>query len=197
MTACPRLAILASGGGRSLENLVEQIQAGSLAAEIALVLTDKSSAGALARAERHQLAHTVVEKLQGESLGAYSERIFATLTALSPPVELVVLAGFLKLLRIPPAWRGRVLNIHPSLLPAFGGKGYFGEHVHRAVLERGVEVTGCTVHYVDDEYDHGKVLLQRWIPVPKGVTTSELAALVFKEEMAALPAAIARHFARR
>ena len=196
MSARPRLAILASGGGRSLENLAERIAAAELEAEIALVLVDKPGAGALARAERWLLPHAVVEKDSAESPEAYSARVFAAIEAVEPKIDLVVLAGFLKLLRIPPAWSGRVLNIHPSLLPAFGGKGYFGEHVHRAVLERGVEVTGCTVHYVDDEYDHGKVLLQRWIPVPAGVTPAELAALVFEQEKEALPAAIRRHFDR-
>lgn len=194
MSAPPRLAILASGGGRSLENLAERIAAAELEAEIGLVLVDKPGAGALARAERWSLPHAIVEKGSPESPEAYSARVFAAIEAVEPTIDLVVLAGFLKLLRIPAAWTGRVLNIHPSLLPAFGGKGYFGEHVHRAVLERGVEVTGCTVHYVDDEYDHGKVLLQRWIPVPAGVTPNELAALVFEEEKEALPAAIRRHF---
>lgn len=195
MSAAPRLCVLASGGGRSLENLAATIAAGSLAAELGLVLVDKPSAGALARAERLGLATCIVAKQPGETVGDYSARVFAAIAA-AGGIELVVLAGFLKLLEIPPAWRGRVINIHPSLLPAFGGKGYFGEHVHRAVLERGVEVTGCTVHYVDNEYDNGRVLLQRWIPVPPGVDVPGLAAAVFEEEKRALPAAIKRHFDR-
>lgn len=192
----PRLALFASGGGRSLENLCERIKAGRLDAELALVVVDKASAGAVARAERFGVPVAVVAKHKDEDVLAYSKRLFAAVEG-AGDVELVVLAGFLKLLRIPHSWAGRVINIHPSLLPAFGGKGYYGHHVHQAVLDRGVEVTGCTVHYVDDEYDHGAVLLQRWIAVPKGVDVDGLAALVFEEEKAALPAAIERHFARQ
>jgi len=195
MSALPRISVLASGGGRSLENLAAHIAAGALDVAIGLVLVDKPSAGALARAERLGLDSSVIAKQPGEAVDGYSARVFAAIDA-AGDIELVVLAGFLKRLELPPAWRGRVINIHPSLLPAFGGKGYFGAHVHRAVLERGVEVTGCTVHYVDDEYDHGRVLLQRWIPVPAGVDVPGLAGAVFEEEQRALPDAIKRHFDR-
>jgi phosphoribosylglycinamide formyltransferase-1 len=90
-----------------------------------------------------------------------------------------------------------VLNIHPALLPAFGGQGYYGERVHRAVLERGCEVTGCTVHYVDNEYDHGPILHQRACPVLPGDDVHALAARVFAEEELAYPEAVRRHLARR
>jgi len=193
MTPRHRIAVLASGGGRSLENLCEEIQAGRLDVEIGLVLVDKESAGAVTRAKKWNLATACVPKSKGESPTDYSARVFAAIEA-TGSIDLVVLAGFLKLLLIPATWSGRVINIHPALLPAFGGKGYFGDHVHRAVLERGVEVTGCTVHYVDDEYDHGRVLLQRWIAVPEGANVELLASAVFEEEKRALPAAITRHF---
>ena len=192
----PRLCVMASGGGRSLENLCEAIQAESLHAEVALVVIDKESAGAKARAERWSIPVALVAKTKGEDAAAYSKRLFAAVDG-HGVIDLVVLAGFLKLIKIPPAWQGRVINIHPSLLPAFGGQGYYGHHVHAAVLAHGVEVTGCTVHYVDDEYDHGRVLLQRWIAVPPNVDADQLAELVFEEEKLALPAAIARHFERR
>lgn len=191
----PRLCVMASGGGRSLENLCEEIQSGQLDAQVALVVIDKESAGAKARAERWSIPVELVQKSKGEDAAAYSMRLFAAVDA-HGAIDLVVLAGFLKLIKIPPAWQGRVINIHPSLLPAFGGQGYYGHHVHQAVLEHGVEVTGCTVHYVDDEYDHGRVLLQRWIPVPPSVDADHLADLVFEEEKRALPAAITRHFER-
>ena len=196
MSRPPRFAVFASGGGRSLENLCEKIKARELTAEIGLVVVDKPSAGALERAARWQLATATLVKGASESVADYSARLFDAVEA-AGDIELVVLAGFLKLLEIPLAWRGRVINIHPSLLPAFGGKGYYGDRVHQAVLERGVEVTGCTVHYVDDEYDHGRVLLQRWIPVPAGVDAHGLAQAVFEEEKRALPAAIERHFSRQ
>ena len=102
------------------------------------------------------------------------------------------MAGFLHLLEIPADFAGRVINIHPSLLPAFGGKGFHGEHVHRAVLERGCTVSGCTVHLVDDQYDHGRILLQATVPVLPDDTVSSLAARVFAAECDALPDAISR-----
>jgi phosphoribosylglycinamide formyltransferase-1 len=104
-----------------------------------------------------------------------------------------VLAGFLRLLLLPEAWVGRVLNIHPALLPAFGGKGYWGERVHRAVLERGVQFTGCTVHYVTNEYDAGPIVLQRCVAVRPDDTVASLAARVFEQERRALPEAIRLH----
>ena len=102
------------------------------------------------------------------------------------------MAGFLHLVVVPPAFAGRVINIHPSLLPAFGGKGFHGMHVHRAVLERGCTISGCTVHLVDDEYDHGRILLQKAVPVLPDDTPESLAARVFAAECDALPEAIAR-----
>ena len=104
-----------------------------------------------------------------------------------------MLAGFLRLLLLPPEWVGRVLNIHPALLPAFGGKGYWGDRVHRAVLERGVQFTGCTVHYVTNEYDAGPIVLQRCVAVHPDDTVERLAARVFEQEKVALPEAIRLH----
>ncbi len=107
-----------------------------------------------------------------------------------------MLAGFLRFLPIPERWIGRVLNIHPSLLPAFGGKGYYGDRVHRAALERGVQFTGCTVHYVDNVYDNGPILLQRCIEVLESDDVESLAARVFELEKISLPEAIRQHFSQ-
>jgi phosphoribosylglycinamide formyltransferase-1 len=189
--ATPKLAVLISGGGRSLENLEDCIRAGELEAEIALVISSRESVGGLQRAERLGLESQVIDPRRELSPEGYSEAVFRAIE--SADCELVVLAGFLRFLPIPPEWDGRVLNIHPSLLPAFGGKGYYGDHVHRAVLERGVQFTGCTVHYVDNEYDHGRILLQRCIAVQPGESTESLASRVFEEEKIALPEAIRRH----
>ncbi|MFM8707634.1 MAG: phosphoribosylglycinamide formyltransferase, partial [Planctomycetia bacterium] len=104
--------------------------------------------------------------------------------------DLVVMAGFLHLVEIPDDFIGRVINIHPSLLPAFGGKGFHGLHVHRAVLDRGCTVSGCTVHLVDNEYDHGRILLQRTVPVLEDDSPESLAARVFAAECEALPESI-------
>ena len=200
----PRIAVLVSGGGRSLENLQDLITAGKLNVEIGLVISDRAGAFALERAARLGIPTQVLPRKDYTSHEAYSEAVFGAIESADetesgsappkPPISLVVLAGFLRLLLIAPGWSGKVINIHPALLPAFGGKGYYGDHVHKAVLARGVQVTGCTVHYVDDIYDNGKVLLQRWIPVPKDIDYHQLADLVFTEETKALPEAIRLHF---
>jgi phosphoribosylglycinamide formyltransferase-1 len=188
-----RLAVLASGGGRSLENLVERTAAGELEAQIALVVVNTPTAGALERAQRHGFEHVLVDHRHFDSPAAFSAAVFAAIEARG--IDLVVLAGFLRLLIVPERWIGRVLNIHPALLPKFGGKGFYGERVHAAVLAAGESVTGCTVHYVTNEYDAGPPLLQRRVPVKPGDDAHTLAARVFEEEKIALPQAIALHFA--
>ena len=191
-----RVAVLVSGGGRSLENLAEYIAAGKLDASIGLVLSDRPTAGALVRAERLGLEHRVVSWKDHRSANAatavetFASAIFRHVE--EQGCDLVVLAGFLRLLLVPPHWRGRVLNIHPSLLPAFGGPGFYGEHVHRAVIDRGAQFSGCTVHFVDDRYDEGPIILQRCIEVPPGEDAEHLATRVFEEEKLALPEAIRR-----
>ena len=186
-----RLAILASGGGRSLENLAQVIARGELAAEIALVLSNSEDAFALERARRLGLATAVVPHRAFAEPSSFSAAVFREIE--EHAAEVVVLAGFLRKLEIPERWVGRVLNIHPALLPAFGGKGFYGERVHRAVLERGVQFTGCTVHYVTNEYDAGPIVLQRCVPVRSDDTPETLAARVFEEEKLALPEALRLH----
>jgi folate-dependent phosphoribosylglycinamide formyltransferase PurN len=100
------------------------------------------------------------------------------------------MAGFLCLLHIPDDFLWRVINIHPSLIPAFCGHGFFGHHVHEAAIERGVKFSGCTVHFADNEYDHGPIILQRTVAVPDGCSANELASLVFEQEKIAYPEAI-------
>lgn len=191
MTNPRRLAVFVSGGGRSLENLAETITQGELNAEIGLVLCNKEGAFALERARRLGIPAELLDPTRELSPDEFSAAAYELCRA--HDCGTVVLAGFLRLLRIPSEWEGRVLNIHPSLLPAFGGKGYYGDHVHRAVLERGVQVTGCTVHYVTEEYDAGPVLLQRAIRVNADDTVETLAARVFEEEKLALPQALRSH----
>jgi formyltetrahydrofolate-dependent phosphoribosylglycinamide formyltransferase len=186
----PKLALLASGGGRSLENLAGLCARGELAAELALVLTDRDGAGVLERARRLAIPAVVIPWKECGSPQEFARRAFAEIERRA--AELVVLAGFLRLLSLPPRWRGRVINIHPALLPAFGGKGLYGDRVHAAVLAAGVPETGCTVHFVDDAYDHGPPILQRRVPVLPGDTVEALAARVFEEEKRALPEAIRR-----
>lgn len=189
-----RLAVLASGGGRTLENLAQVIARGELDAVIALVVCDRPGAGVLARAERLGLEPVLLDWKAIGGAGPFADRTFELCRERS--VDLVVLAGFLRLLALPTDWEGRVLNIHPSLLPAFGGRGYYGDRVHAAVLAAGVPMTGCTVHYVTAAYDDGPILLQREVGVEPGDTVDTLAARVFEAERIALPEAIRRHAQR-
>ena len=195
MSERARIALLASGGGRSLENLAQVIARGELAAEIALVVSDRPGVGALERCQRLGIPSLVLPFRECGGSEGFSARVFAELDERA--VALCVLAGFLRLLRVPPAWRGRVINIHPALLPAFGGKGFYGDRVHEAVLAAGVQETGCTVHFVDDQYDHGAHILQRRVPVLPGDDVHALSARVFEEEKRALPEAIRRVLERR
>ena len=188
-----RLAVLVSGGGRSLENLAEVIARGELDAQLGLVVANTPGAHALERARRLGIEAVVVPHREHPEVEHFSAAVFAAVEA--HRCDLVVLAGFLRLLRIPERWLGRVINIHPALLPAFGGKGYYGERVHRAVIERGVQFSGCTVHYVTNEYDAGPILLQRCVPVRPDDTPETLAARVFEQEKLALPEAIRLHLA--
>jgi phosphoribosylglycinamide formyltransferase 1 len=186
-----KIAVFVSGGGRSLENLAEEIAAGRLDAKIAVVVSSSAKAMALERALRLKLPYVVIDPDRKLDSAQFSRDAFVA--AESFKAELVVLAGFLRQLVIPEAWAGRVINIHPALLPKFGGKGMYGHRVHEAVLAAGETQSGCTVHYVTNEYDAGPIVLQRSIDVRKGDTPDELAARVFEEEKIALPEAIRMH----
>jgi formyltetrahydrofolate-dependent phosphoribosylglycinamide formyltransferase len=184
-----RLAVLLSGSGRTLENLLERSDGGTLPASVAVVVSSRADVRGARIAER---AGVPVRLLPpgGQGVDRWSESIFAACR--EARADLVVMAGFLHLVRIPHDFAGRVINIHPSLLPAFGGRGFHGMNVHRAVLERGCTVSGCTVHLVDDEYDHGRVLLQQAVPVLSDDSPESLAARVFAAECQTLPEAIRR-----
>jgi phosphoribosylglycinamide formyltransferase-1 len=160
-------------------------------AEVVLVVANKPGIGALERAARLKIPSVVLDPERKLAPAEFSRDAFLAVESFR--CDLVVLAGFLRLLPIPDAWLGRVLNIHPSLLPAFGGKGYYGHRVHEAVLEQGCTVSGCTVHYVTNEYDAGPILLQRACAVLDGDTPDSLAARVFAEETVALPDAVRMH----
>lgn len=183
-----RLAVLLSGSGRTLDNLLERIAAGRLGASVAVVVSSRDDVRGVRIAAAAGLPVRVVSP-RGRSVAELSDAVFGICESFQ--ADLVVLAGFLHLLRIPALYAGRVINIHPSLLPAFGGQGFHGMHVHRAVLERGCTISGCTVHLVDDEYDHGRVLLQKTVPVLRDDTPESLGARVFAAECDALPEAIA------
>ena len=181
-----RLGVLFSGGGRTLENMGERIRAGSLPATIALSISSTAKAGGVERARRLGVPCKVIE--YAERKETFSDDIARALD--EAQVDLVCLAGFLKRYAFPARHEGRILNIHPSLLPAFGGKGFYGDRVHEAVLRSGAKFSGCTVHFVTAEYDEGPIVIQRIVPVRPGDTAQDLAERVFAEECIAYPEAI-------
>ena len=189
-----RIAVFVSGTGRHLENFAELTRSGELDCEIGLVVADKAGIGALERAERFGLEVCVLDPERELDAAAFGHVAFEAVEAAG--CRTVVLAGFLRFLDMPARWTGHVLNIHPSLLPAFGGKGFYGGRVHAAVLERGCKLSGCTVHYVDDEYDHGPILLQKAVPVRDDDDKDSLAARVFDAELVAYPEALRQHLAQ-
>jgi formyltetrahydrofolate-dependent phosphoribosylglycinamide formyltransferase len=182
------LAVLLSGSGRSLENLQHVIAEGRLSARIAVVISSKSEAYGLARARQHGLDAVAVPRQEYQDIEAFNEAINEVLSRYH--IDLVVLAGFLSLYQPPPALAEKVMNIHPALLPAFGGKGLYGDRVHRAVLAAGVKISGCTVHFADAQYDHGPIILQQAVPVLDDDTVDSLAARVFAAECVVYPQAI-------
>jgi phosphoribosylglycinamide formyltransferase 1 len=183
-----RLAVLISGGGTTLRNLIQTIRAGGLDASIERVVSSNPSAGGLQFAAQATIPAAVIERKQFADEQAFSQAVFDECR--SAGVDLVVMGGWLKLLPIPTDFENRVVNIHPALIPAFAGKGFYGHHVHEAVLEAGSRVSGCTVHFVDNVYDHGPIILQRQVPVLDDDTPDSLAARVFAAECEAYPDAL-------
>ncbi len=183
-----RLAVLLSGGGTTLQNLLDRCADGGLRGQVVQVISNVPEAFGLERARRAGILHAVVTRKEAGSAEEFSGRIFELCR--QARAELVCMAGFLQLLPIPDDFLGRVMNIHPALIPAFCGKGFYGHKVHEAVLTSGAKVTGCTVHFADNQYDHGAIILQRPVPVLDDDTPETLAARVFKEECEAYPEAI-------
>lgn len=182
------IAVLISGGGTTLRNLLDKQRNGELPVEFRMVISSNPSARGLTFAHEAGIATLVVPKRKEMSPEAFSRAIFDPLRERG--VELVVMGGFLKHVPIPPDFENRVINIHPGLIPAFCGQGMYGAHVHQAVLDYGAKVSGCTVHFVDNEYDHGPIILQRVVPVLDDDTAETLAARVFQAECEALPEVI-------
>jgi phosphoribosylglycinamide formyltransferase 1 len=184
-----KLAVLISGSGRTLQNFIELAAEGGLPIEIRLVVSSTSKAGGLKFAEAASIPTQVIERLKfaagSDGDKQYGDAIFAACRAAA--VDYVAMAGFLKLAPVPDDFAGRVINIHPALIPAFCGAGMYGHRVHQAVLDAGVKVTGCTVHFVDNQYDHGPIIWQQPVPVFADDTADSLAARVFAAEKEAYP----------
>jgi phosphoribosylglycinamide formyltransferase-1 len=183
-----RVAVLLSGGGTTLQNLIEHIEAGKLSASIVVVISSRPDAYGLVRAKRHGLEAVCIPRKAYRDAQAHDDEVNRTLDRYRP--DLVALAGYLHVFRYAPHYRGRVMNIHPSLIPAFCGKGFYGLRVHQAALAHGVKVSGCTVHFADEDYDHGPIILQRVVPVLEHDTPERLAERVAIEEWKAYPEAI-------
>ena len=182
------VAVLISGTGRTLQNLIDQISAGRVPARIVRVISSRAEGIGPARARLAGIETVALPRARYATDDAYSEAVAAVIDR--TPIELVAMAGFVHLFRIPEKLQGRVMNIHPALLPAFGGHGFYGERVHEAVLRAGARESGCTVHFADNEYDRGPIVLQRKVPVLPGDTPGTLAKRVFFEECRAYPEAI-------
>jgi len=183
-----RLAILLSGGGTTMVNIHEQIQAGRLNAEIAVVVSSRAQVKGVERARGIGLEPVIIRKKDHPDIEEFSARIKDTLD--EAKVDLVIQAGWLCLWLIPPEYENRVMNIHPALLPSFGGQGMWGRHVHEAVLAAGCKISGCTVHFCTNEYDKGPIIVQRSCPVEPDDDADSLAGRVFEQECIAYPEAI-------
>lgn len=182
-----RLAVLISAGGTTLQNLIDRIAQGRLNAEIVTVISSRPEVYGLVRAEQAGIPHEVVAR-KGKTREQFGLAMYERIRAVK--ADLVCLAGFLEFLPIPPDFTHRVINIHPSLIPSFCGKGFYGHHVHEAALAAGVKVTGCTVHFADNEFDHGPIIIQKTVPVQDDDTAESLGQRVFEAECEAFPEAI-------
>jgi phosphoribosylglycinamide formyltransferase-1 len=189
MPAHLKLAVLISGSGRTLKNFIDLAAEDQLPVDIRLVISSSAKAGGLSFAEDARIPTNVIRRSDFSTGPAgdtpYGDAIFAACREVG--VDYVAMAGFLKLAPVPPDFTGRVVNIHPSLIPAFCGQGMYGHHVHQAVIDAGVKVTGCTVHFVDNEYDCGPIIWQQPVPVFADDTADTLAKRVFEAEKEAYP----------
>ena len=183
-----RIAVLLSGEGTSFENLCERIDAGEVPVEIAVVIASKEKAGGLRRAERRGIPAVAVPRRAFASSAAFNDALHAELA--KHDVDLVALLGFLSVFELRGKWDGRAINVHPALIPAFCGHGMYGHRVHEAVLASGAKLSGATVHFADDHYDTGPIILQEAVPVLAADTPESLAARVQEVERRLVPEAI-------
>ena len=183
-----RLGVLISGGGTTLINILEYIKQGKLNAEVSIVISSRSKVAGVERAKKAGLDVKIIRRKDHPDIDEFSKRIEAKLAAAN--VDLIIQGGWLCLWKIPDRYENRVMNIHPALLPSFGGQGMWGHHVHEAVLKSGCKISGCTVHFCTNEYDKGPIIVQRSCQVEDDDTPDTLAARVFEQECIAYPQAI-------
>ena len=183
-----RIAALISGGGTTVMNLADKIDEGTLDAEIVQVISSRPNVKGLERAEARNIPTTVLERKKYNSPEDFSAAVWPLVR--QSRAELICLAGWMNLLVIPDDFANKILNIHPGLLPSFGGKGMFGHHVHESVINHGCKISGCTVHIVDEELDHGPILVQRCVPVVHDDSAESLSARILEQEHLAYPEAL-------
>lgn len=183
-----RLGVLISGGGTTLINILEYIKQGKLNAEVGIVISSRSKVAGVERAKKAGLDVKIIRRKDHPDINEFSKRIEVEFVAAN--VDLIIQGGWLCLWKIPDRYENRVMNIHPALLPSFGGQGMWGHHVHEAVLKSGCKISGCTVHFCTNEYDKGPIIVQRSCQVEDDDTPDTLADRVFEQECIAYPQAI-------
>lgn len=180
-----KVAVLISGGGTTLKNLLDRNSAGDIDVDFRLVISSNPKAAGLQFARDAGIAQDVIRKQDFATAADHSSAIFARCR--EGEADYVLMGGYLQHVLIPDDFENRVLNTHPALIPSFCGKGFYGQRVHSAVLEYGAKVSGCTIHFVDNQYDHGPIILQKCVPVLSSDAPETLAKRVFQAECEAYP----------
>lgn len=183
-----RVVIMLSGSGTTLQNFIDLSESGLLPIQITKVISSRNGVFGLQRAQLHNIPSQVIARKDFNSWDEYNQALTKAVDGEEP--DLVLFAGFMTLFWPGEKYRGRIMNIHPALIPAFCGKGMFGHHVHEAVIESGVKVTGCTVHFVDNQYDTGPIILQKVVEVFNDDTPETIAERVQEAERQIYPEAV-------
>ena len=183
-----KIAVLISGSGTTLQNIIDCCASGAIDGEVVCVVASRADAYGLSRADNSNISNTSVLRKEFDNATSFSDAIWDYVDPYEP--DLIVLAGFMSLLNVPARYDGRIMNVHPALIPSFCGKGMYGHHVHGAVLAYGAKLSGVTVHFVDGEYDNGPIILQSTVKVKEDDTPDTLAERVQAEERAVYPKAI-------
>lgn len=188
-----KIVVFASGSGTNFQSIIDAIQCGDITATVSGLITDRPEIGAIERAKKHNIPFRVISPSDLTDEIEFGKQLLSQLSHWN--TDLIVLAGYLK--KIPQevihVYKDRILNIHPALLPKFGGKGFYGMNVHRAVIEAEEKESGCSVHIVTNEFDEGPVIAQRKVQVKKNDTPEELAKRILKEEHRLYPEAIQKY----
>ena len=186
------ITVLISGGGTTLKNLIDFQKSEAANWKISSVISSTPDAKGLAFAQAENIPHCVVNHRDYAGEDEFSAAVYRAIEDFNVKPDLIVMGGFLRKLNIPDKYTNKIINIHPSLIPSFCGKGNYGSRVHQSVIDYGCKLTGCTVHFVDNQYDHGPIIAQRSVPVENSDTPQSLAARVFVAECELLPEVISK-----